>query len=204
MASSSVHIRLALPSDIPHVSSLENASDNLFLSFGMKEIAEIPPIPFESYEKHRVLEQLWVATLPPELADGEARESVGFVQVDCYENNGVYRTAYVHQISVSPKHSRKGIGKQMLEFVEKWATSRSFEALDLTTFDHVPWNRPYYERLGFKVLTEEELSNGEMKSVREELKTEREDKLLGQWPRVAMRKIIVDDNGTPILSHAKS
>lgn len=33
-------------------------------------------------------------------------------------------------------------------------------ALTLTTFAHVPWNRPLYEHLGFQVLANEEVGPG--------------------------------------------
>jgi hypothetical protein len=42
--------------------------------------------------------------------------------------------------------------------VEKRAKERSLCGLTLTTFSHVPWNRPLYERLGFRVLADEKLS----------------------------------------------
>lgn len=166
----------------------------------MKAVAETGPVPLETYDKYCVLQQLWVAKLPPEHTDSDTQEPVGFVQVDYYKNDGVYHTVYIHQISISPEHSRKGIGKRLLEFVEQWASSRSFNAIDLTTFDEVPWNRPYYERLGFRVLSKEELDNENAKSVREELKKEKEDKILGQWPRVAMRKIIDHDKRKSLTS----
>jgi hypothetical protein len=63
--------------------------------------------------------------------------------------------------------------------------------LDLTTFDHVPWNREYYERLGFGVLREEDLGKEMCQDVREELLREKSDDLLGRWERVAMRKMLL-------------
>lgn len=56
-------------------------------------------------------------------------------------------------------------------------------ALTLTTFSDVPWNRPYYERLGFRVLDEVELSPGLRRIRREEAQ-----RGLDRWGRVAMRR----------------
>lgn len=56
-------------------------------------------------------------------------------------------------------------------------------ALTLTTFAEVPWNAPYYTRLGFRVLAEAELTEG-LRAIRH---TEQEIGL-DRWPRVCMRR----------------
>lgn len=55
----------------------------------------------------------------------------------------------------------------MPERVRTWARGMDHPAIALSTFSHVPWNRPLYERLGFVVLCEEEIGP-ELRSVREE------------------------------------
>ena len=46
-------------------------------------------------------------------------------------------------------HARRGIGAALLDHVGRWAVSRGLDALTLTTFRDIPWNAPYYHRLGF-------------------------------------------------------
>ena len=55
-------------------------------------------------------------------------------------------------------------------------------AVTLTTFSEVPWNRPYYERLGFNVIPAEEYSPG-LHAIRQN----EEDLGLDEWPRVCMQ-----------------
>jgi hypothetical protein len=37
----------------------------------------------------------------------------------------------------------------LIDQVESWARLKGQRALTLTTFRDVPWNRPYYQRIGF-------------------------------------------------------
>ena len=56
-------------------------------------------------------------------------------------------------------------------------------ALTLTTFEHVPWNAPYYARLGFRILDDAEVTPG-LRAIRQ-----REAEIgLDRWPRVCMRR----------------
>ncbi len=88
---------------------------------------------------------------------------------------------YVEQISVVPGHARRGLGTRLLEDAFDFlATGRE---LWLTTYDHLPWNRPFYERNGYVVVPEPECPAG----IRRELDFQR------RWlpqpeRRVAMRR----------------
>jgi hypothetical protein len=57
--------------------------------------------------------------------------------------------------------------------------------MTLTTFEHVPWNAPYYERLGFRVVPEELWTEGMRQVVEHEAALG-----LAAWPRVVMKKRI--------------
>jgi len=48
----------------------------------------------------------------------------------------------------------------LLDHVAGWAARRGLPALTLITFRGVPWNAPYYERLGFRELVPAELTPG--------------------------------------------
>jgi predicted N-acetyltransferase YhbS len=60
--------------------------------------------------------------------------------------------AYLEQIAVLPSHMRQGIGGQLMTEAIAIAHRRGHQDLVLTTYDHVPWNKPYYERLGFETI----------------------------------------------------
>jgi GNAT superfamily N-acetyltransferase len=58
---------------------------------------------------------------------------------------------YLEQLSIRRIAMRKGLGRQLLQRAIEWAGD---EPLWLTTYAHVPWNRPFYERHGFVTVPE--------------------------------------------------
>lgn len=65
--------------------------------------------------------------------------------------------AHIEQVSVDDDHQGGGIGRALVEEAESWALSQSMDAVTLTTFKDVAWNRPLYEHLGYTVIADEEL-----------------------------------------------
>ena len=59
---------------------------------------------------------------------------------------------YIVEVSVHQAHQKIGIGSRLFETAFVKAKSLSLQSATLTTFKDVPWNAPYYERLGFSVL----------------------------------------------------
>ena len=53
-----------------------------------------------------------------------------------------------------------GIGRMLLERVIESARQMGYPAVTLTTFREVPWNAPFYTRLGFAMLDELTLPAG--------------------------------------------
>jgi GNAT superfamily N-acetyltransferase len=90
--------------------------------------------------------RLWVA-----LADDVP---VGFAHVELIECDSVH----LEEIDVHPDHSRRGLGAQLVSQVCHWAASNGYASVTLTTFQDVPWNLPFYVRLGFEVVPAEQLS----------------------------------------------
>jgi GNAT superfamily N-acetyltransferase len=65
---------------------------------------------------------------------------------------------YLHEIDVEPAHGRRGIGRALVRRVAVWAQESSGRSLLLSTFSDVPWNAPFYARLGFELVPLEEYS----------------------------------------------
>ena len=62
--------------------------------------------------------------------------------------------AYLAQLSVRQRCMRRGIGSALLEAAAEMASAIGAGALWLTTYDHLAWNRPFYERHDFVVMPE--------------------------------------------------
>jgi len=60
---------------------------------------------------------------------------------------------YLEQISVRTSAMRRGIGRLLLARAIEWAAG---QPLWLTTYAHLPWNRPFYEQAGFAIVPERE------------------------------------------------
>jgi GNAT superfamily N-acetyltransferase len=73
---------------------------------------------------------------------GEPRTApVGLLVMDRIDG-----AAYLEQLSIRRAAMRQGLGRLLLERAIAWAGR---EPLWLTTYGHIPWNRPFYERHGF-------------------------------------------------------
>ena len=70
---------------------------------------------------------------------------VGFALVEMLADD----LPHLDEVDVAPSHARRGLGTALVRAVCEWATASGFSMLTLTTFRDVPWNLPFYTRLGF-------------------------------------------------------
>jgi predicted N-acetyltransferase YhbS len=56
---------------------------------------------------------------------------------------------HLDELDVEPSHGRRGLGTALVRAVCDWASVTGYSTLTLTTFRTVPWNLPFYVRLGF-------------------------------------------------------
>ncbi|MEM7767637.1 MAG: GNAT family N-acetyltransferase [Pseudomonadota bacterium] len=66
-------------------------------------------------------------------------------------------TLYLDQISVHPDHGRKGLGAALVSRVVDDAKDRGLKTVALSTFRDLPWNGPFYRKLGFKEIRPDKL-----------------------------------------------
>jgi len=162
-------IRPATERDLENVQRIERAAGGLFSRVGMEAVAAAEPPSIAQLLAYVEDERAFVAADDHDLP-------FAYVLVD--EVDGC---AHVEQVSVHPDQSGRGVGRDLIEHIATWADARGLEAVTLTTFRDVPWNAPYYERLGFRALADVELSP-ELRRIRsEEVELDREA------PRVAMK-----------------
>src|SRR5262249_12522909 len=143
-----VSVRQARPEDAGRLQAIQLAAGDAFRDIGMPAAADTFPLPAESLSDYRREGRAWVA------AD-EHDEPVGFIVADVVDG-----CAYIEQVSVHPAHAGHRIGAMLLDYVADWAAEQDMPAMTLITFRGVPWNAPYYERLGFRELTEAEVTPG--------------------------------------------
>lgn len=84
--------------------------------------------------------RIWVAI-------HQSRQTVGFAMAEVVD-----RQAYLTEIDVLPAFSRRGTGTRLVRAVLEWARACKFDSLSLITFRHLPWNAPFYEKLGFSMV----------------------------------------------------
>jgi ribosomal protein S18 acetylase RimI-like enzyme len=165
-----MRIRPATPGDLPLLQNLERAAGAPFRDLGMGAIADDEPPGLGTLEGYRRAGRCWVA------ADDRDRPA-GYLLAEPVDG-----ALHIEQVSVHPRAARRGVGRELLAHAAGRARAEGLTALTLTTFAEVPWNAPYYARLGFRSLAGEELTPGLRR-----IRAAEAAHGLDRWPRVCMR-----------------
>ncbi|MGM0930701.1 MAG: GNAT family N-acetyltransferase [Actinomycetota bacterium] len=169
-----MQIRAVRSDELAALQGIERAAGETFRAIGMSEIADDDPLPLDELVRFQEQGMAWAAV-------DRADKPVAYLIARPVDD-----TLYVEQVSVDPAHARSGFGRQLLDHASNWAASRALPALTLSTFALVPWNAPYYQRLGFRLINEYALSPG-----LQEIRTQEESLGLNRWPRVFMRRSVL-------------
>lgn len=168
-----VTVRPATPGDIALLPAMQIAAGGAFreLDMGLVADGEAPTV-----------EALMAAAAAGDLlvAECDARV-VGFVRTRPLDG-----CLHVEQVTVAPIAQGHGIGRMLMVAAEHNASARGFVKMTLTTFRDVPFNGPFYRRLGWHDLDDDRLTAG--------LRAERAAESAAgfdRWPRVAMTKTLV-------------
>jgi GNAT superfamily N-acetyltransferase len=81
----------------------------------------------------------------------------------------VGQNAHLDELDVLPDHGRRGLGRALVEAACDWAREAGYRAITLNTLSHIPWNGPFYERLGFRILAPAELTAEQNELLRREI-----------------------------------
>ncbi|MBT8160493.1 GNAT family N-acetyltransferase [Arthrobacter terricola] len=164
-------IREARAHELEQLRGIEYAAGEIFRAWGMAAIADDEPL---TVTELALFQARGCALVFADRMD----EPVAYLLLERLDGN-----AHVEQLSVHPSHARQGLGSSLLDAAEEWARAEGLEWLTLTTFREVPWNAPYYRRLGFQELAGHELDDGLRGILEWEAMVG-----LDRWPRVAMRR----------------
>lgn len=147
----------------------------------MDAIADDAPPTVAELERFRRAGHAWVAAEDTG-AENTAAENTGTV-VAYLLAEVVDNAFHIEQVTVHPDAARRGVGQTLIARAADCARDQGLTGLTLTTFTDVPWNAPYYERLGFRRLSGAELTPG-LRAIR----AAEAEHGLDRWPRVCMRR----------------
>lgn len=173
------HIRPAALVDSPRLQELQLLAGAAFHTVGMSEIADNAPTAIAAFDEYAAAGRSWIAE-----EDGTI---VAFVLVD-----ELTTAAHIEQVSVDPTHAGRGIGAGLIDHVQGWAAAKGHTALTLTTFREVPWNAPYYTRLGFTEITADDPESPALAGILAD-----EAAFLDPMTRVAMRRPVTAVGPSP-------
>jgi ribosomal protein S18 acetylase RimI-like enzyme len=170
-----LRIRPARLDDVPALIEIERAASEMFRSLSLDFVADDDPGSPEELAPYVHGERAFVATDATDLP-------IAYIILDAVDG-----AAHIEQVSVHPEHARQGIGRELIDRAAAWACANGLRSLTLTTYVDVPWNAPYYRRLGFRHLSPREETAGLRMIKRGERAAG-----LEVWPRTSMVRSLDD------------
>ena len=139
-------IRLARADELGALPEIERRAAERFAPYDLTEVFSRIVTPLELLRERQSAGQVWVVV-------GDDDRPVGFAVVSILDGN-----AHLDELDVLPDYGRRGIGTALVETACAWARSDGYHAITLSTLRDIPWNAPFYARLGFRILAENELT----------------------------------------------
>ena len=129
------------PGDVTSLPAIERAAGERFRDYPeLAWLAEGDVISAEQHLDYAERGLSWLA-----LANDQP---VGFILAELHASS-----LLIVELSVHLDWQGKGIGRRLIACVADQARKRGLASLTLTTFRDVPWNAPFYARLGFEMIT---------------------------------------------------
>jgi len=148
-------ITRARPRDVPALAAIERSASRLLRGHAPQSVLD-EVTDDDAFRAAQADGRLWVA-----LADDTP---VGFALVELLTADA----PHLDEIDVDPLHGRRGLGTALVRAVCDWTARSGHRQITLTTFRMVPWNMPFYLRLGFEEVPATELTPEQIAIVRDE------------------------------------
>ena len=145
----------ARPGDVAMLAGIELAAAAMLKGYAPPAVL-LETTPEEVLRHASVEGRLWVGL--------KADAPVAFAHVELIEPGA----AHLQEMDVHPAHGRRGLGTLLLRRVCSWAFGAGYRWVTLTTFRDVPWNLPFYARMGFEVVRPAEVGPALQGIVRDE------------------------------------
>ncbi|MFD6431488.1 GNAT family N-acetyltransferase [Streptomyces venezuelae] len=169
-----MRIRPVTAAELPALQDIERAAGEPFRALGMASIADDEPPTIEELDGYRRSGHAWVA-----VEDAEDSPVAYLIAEPLRDTPALH----IEQVTVHPRAARRGVGRALIEYAAERAREEGATALTLTTFTDVPWNAPYYARIGFRPLADAELT-----PALRDIRAHEAELGLDRWPRLCMRR----------------
>jgi GNAT superfamily N-acetyltransferase len=160
-------ILAATRSHLPYLPSIEKAAEILFPIEDLPASLRSINTSLDDLKNAQQHDLLWVAV-------DESNIPIAFLLADIIDD-----CLHIAEFDVHPDYGNRGIGTELLKYVLLVANQRSFPAVILTTFEHLPWNAPFYSHHSFEILSDN-LIGTEFTEIR------KQEEISGLKRRVAM------------------
>lgn len=142
LSAMNIYIRPTTSDDVAALPALERAAGERFRDDpDLAWLAEGEVISAEQHLGYAERGLSWLA-----LAN---ERPVGFLLAEAHPSS-----LFIVELSVDLAWQGKGIGRQLIARAADHARKVGLTSLTLTTFRDVPWNAPFYAKLGFEYVTE--------------------------------------------------
>lgn len=138
-------IRKARNDDIPLLGQVERSAAELFRTVNLDFLTNGPTVNKSHLSAMMSSNHLWVAV-------DKRDQPIGFVGGEELDGN-----FHIAEISVAQDAQGKGVGKALMAELVRQTKEEGQTAITLTTYRDIPWNGPWYRKLGFS-----EVSLGDM------------------------------------------
>lgn len=147
-------IGLAAAGELHLLPDIERRACELFRTVPATAALPLYLTGHRDFEAAQRADLLWVARFHG--------QPVGFALVEPLDGG-----LHLEELDVLPEHGGRGVGRALVETVIHHAEAHQ-KVLTLCTFRDVPWNAPWYARLGFRELSSAEQWPGLAARVAEE------------------------------------
>ncbi len=138
-------VRLATNADCKLLPDIETSAGQSFADIGMHDVAGGSAPPPEAWEPYCESATLFVAV-------DKTDRPFAFLASGAHGD-----ILFIYELAVEYGRQRQGAGRALIAAAEVKAKALGLSAVYLTTFCDVPFNGPYYARLGYAVVDDADL-----------------------------------------------
>lgn len=158
-------LRLARADEIDRIRAIEDQAGTRYATVGLPD--DLEGLPPETLSAAIEAGLLLVAVDPDDAP-------IGFALSQRFPS-----ALHLRELDVLPAHQGRGLGRALIDATRAKARALGLPRVTLTTFRDVPFNAPFYARVGFAVLDA-------LPDWLAEIRAREAREGLDRWPRVAM------------------